>query len=209
MRIIEIILLAFVAVLVSSCKGEEDIRLKLTEADKQMIPYKLGQTVSFINSSGQVFDVTVTEDKTDWWVLDEGVSIDRRAVRLQSEFDNIDIELFVDGCIYADAINFVRISVSDCGLFELYFDSKEGQLLDHTPYEEVYFYDSLKINNKVYYDVVEDKVLDGIRQFFYNKTYGILQVNKNGEPLLTRNHNNEEDTNLRTLHAPPHARAGL
>ena len=198
MKTKRVILLALLAVLASSCKGEEDYRLKLTEVDKQMIPYRLGQTVSFINSSGQVFDATVTEDKTDWWVWDEGLSVDRRTVRLQSEFDNIDIELWVDGYNrYVDSVNFVRIFVRDFGQFWLYYDSKEGQFLDQNPYKKMYFYDSLKINNKVYYDVVEEKVFDDTRQLLYNKTYGILQVNKNGEPLFTRNHNNEEDTNLR------------
>ena len=200
MKTKRVILLALLAVLASSCKGEEDYRLKLTEVDKQMIPYRLGQTVSFINSSGQVFDATVTEDKTDWWVWDEGLSVDRRTVRLQSEFDNIDIELWVNGCDrYVDSINFVRILVRDFSQFRLYYDSKEGGFLEQTPYEEeyFYFYDSLEINNKVYYDVVEDKAFNGATQIFYNKTYGILQVAKNEEIFLTRNHNNEEDTNLR------------
>jgi len=68
-------------------------------------------------------------------------------------------------------------------------------------------YKSLEINGKVYYEVVEQKynstVYDGrggqskvFFQLFYNKTYGILQINRDGENFLTINskENNSPDS---------------
>ena len=62
---------------------------------------------------------------------------------------------------------------------------------DTVRYFSSYFYKSLEINGKVYFDVVELK--DGFtnywfKQLFYNKTYGILQINRDDKNSLTINH---------------------
>jgi hypothetical protein len=202
-----IILLTLLAVLATSCLKFE--RYVLTNVENQMIPYELGQVIGFIDSLGQPFAVTVAEDFILWWARDgreDLEDIEGRRVFLQSELGDFDIVLGIDGNYgnTNDKINIiVRPFNSISGFiygfhFTLSFN-KEGQFFTNTEYNDYkqYFYDSLEINNKIYYDVVDQIVYDCQTYYkykeqlpvrlYYNKTYGILQFEDKDKVLFTIN----------------------
>ena len=168
-----------------------------------MIPYEKGQPVSFIDSPGQTVTLTVTDDVTFWASredLEDFESIERRMVVLQSELGYY-ISLYIHGNYNATNGNKISIGLSlySNGIFDLYCD-KNGQFVisEHNDYKQ-YLYDSLEINGKIYYDVVDRLVgkyrylengeyVSGLSmQLFYNKTYGILQIKKDGKNFLMIN----------------------
>ena len=174
--------LALLTVLVTSCNKPVYMYYELTNVDKQMIPYELGQTVSFIDSEGQPFILTVTTDTTVLFTDREMdnlyLTIYRRVVRLQS--DSLRISLSVTAKYPKDSYNTIDIDIRLIPSVYLHYD-KSGNFLTNT---FNFFHDSIEINGKVYYDVIEQK---GNTQLFYNKTYGILQINRDGENFLTIN----------------------
>jgi len=180
-----LILLAVFAVLVTSCNKPVYKYYELTEVDKQMIPYELEQTVSFIDSEGLPFILTVTQDTT-YYLIDRQMdnlyyAISERVVRLQSE--SLRITLAVEANYSNNKYNTIRVFIS-IGIesvtslrYDISYD-KNGEFSGT-------IHNSIEINGKVYYDVVE-KNGNGI-QLFYNKTYGILQINRDGENFITIN----------------------
>ena len=195
MKLKILIILLLIAVLVSSCARPKEVgRYKLTEADKQMIPYKLGENISFIDSLGQHFVLTVTNDYTAWsrWDFDhdaarelEYVSFEYRVVHLQSKSNNLRIELNVYG-YYGSENHSIRVALS---LFRdrFYFFpyGSDGQFFSDT--------NILEINNKIYNDVVEyiiyqqnypyEDILP--MRLLYNKTYGILQFEQKDKVIFS------------------------
>ena len=205
MKTKKIILLALFAVSAfTNCKGEEYCRSELTEPQRQLIPYEKGAVYSFINSEGQVVDLTVTESKLDWLQLSIGsykgdyASSEVKTVVLQSETADFEIKLqiFSSDCAHNIDYSNLLISINNSRDFDLNADA-EGNFLDGSKYTTpISFYDNLEINKKNYHDVVERKynrtIYDGaggrhqvLMLLFYNKTYGILQINRDGENFLT------------------------
>ena len=198
-----LILLAVTAVLLSSCYRER--RYYLTEAQMQTIPYERGQVISFIFGTGQAVDLTVTERRR--WFRRTGtregdnVSVEIKGVVLRSELNClvIDIELWYGG---------MRIEVIDSDRRRtgfLVFMDGEGNFLNSgwntSGTNSIYFHENLEINNRHYFDVAEINRMTPTQaefgvpgtpripiQLFYNKTYGILQINRDGENFLTINH---------------------
>ena len=87
-----------------SCFNEKIERCPLAEVDKEMITYVLGQTVNFIDSEGQLFVMTVTEQHTEWEAEYKGmVTKQMISVRLQSELCNLEIGIYLrSNCYYYD-----------------------------------------------------------------------------------------------------------
>ena len=210
MKTKKIILLALIAVFASSCKGEEIRRCGLTEAEKQLIPYELKQVVSFINSEGRDIDLTVISSETKWdkekedGISDDYVSFEIKSVILKSDPNNLKIELRIanSDCLYGENNSLLWITINDNWSVFLNSDTEGNFLIDNF----VSFHKSIEINNKVYYDVAEKKynwtTFDGVNgqyQFFYNKTYGILQVNRDGKNFLTLNPKTDEDKENKSL----------
>ena len=182
MRTKKMILLAFVAILISSFKKEFE-RYELPEG---LIPYELGQIISFIDSEGQAIDLIVIENNTEWIQDPDGAfgnytSYEKKTIILKSEANNLEIKLQINWSS-TDRLLFT-IFINNSWEFALTSD-KKGKFL-YNGYN--YFYESLEINGKVYYDVVEHQY-HVFKQLFYNKTYGILQINMGGENFLTINH---------------------
>ena len=215
MRTVNLILLALLAIFAfSSCKGEEICRSELSEEKKQSIPYEKGQVISFINAKRQVIDVTVTESKMKWWQeKEDGFTNDYsstqiKSVTLKSIPSNIEISLEInaDGCLsggpYGDYSS-LNISIENKLGFVLMSDT-EGNLWTNS---NTSFYKSIEINGKVYFDVVEQKIDAAVhygeyfpsKQLFYNKTYGILQINRDGKNFLTINPKTDEDKENKSL----------
>ena len=190
-----LISLALFAILIISCNKIRYWYYELTEVDKQIIPYELGQTVSFIDSEGYPFILTVQQDTT--YLIADRLSgsniykmIGRRVVKLQSE--SLIISLAVEGYSPDDRYNTIDVFISIVELgTSLYYGiryDKKGEFLGSG------IHNSMDINGKVYYDVVECNTSKDVNgqptiptQLFYNKTYGILQINRDGENFLTIN----------------------
>ncbi|MDR2840210.1 MAG: hypothetical protein LBV75_02935 [Paludibacter sp.] len=164
------------AVLVSSCYRVKDLgTFDLTNAQKQVIPYEKGQVISFIDSTGRSIDLTVTESELFWnqgRPNDEGWDYYHYRVKTatlkSAQNSKISFVLMIDAynCFEEDYCKF------EVAAFSFNVDV-EGNFLTGT------FHDSIEINNKVYYDVIEaENTYPNPTQLFYNKTYGILQFKK-------------------------------
>jgi len=191
----KIFTLALFAVLITSCNRPVYEYYLFTDVDKQMIPYELGQTVSFIDSEEQPFILTVTRNTTssvsERMMDNFYIVFSERIVNLQSE--NLRIKLYVVGKNPKDKYNvidvFIGIGVEVNEPYcRIYYD-KEGNFLEQGDNS---IHDSIDIDGKVYYDVVECNTNTSLdwqptipTQFFYNKTYGILQINRDGENFCT------------------------
>jgi len=207
MKTKKIIFLVVLIVLISSCDKEIG-RCDFTEAQLQTVPYEHEQTIGFINSEGNVIDLVVTSKLTWNKVGGDGLfggeySMYRmNSVLLESEPDNIKIRLWNSAynCLLGE----------DYSSLEIYITKFVGGRLEHEVYldfdpdgnflffKDSPFYDSIEINGKVYFDVVEyssnNTIYDGVggkeevfQLVFYNTTYGILQVKRDGENFLTIN----------------------
>jgi hypothetical protein len=65
----KLIFIVFVALLTSGCCNEESIetgRYPLTDAELQLVPYTLGDSIRFIHSKGYEFDFKVTQETLEW-----------------------------------------------------------------------------------------------------------------------------------------------
>ena len=203
------IALTFLSVLIAtySCfNGKEIGRCNFTEEQKQLIPYYKGQIISFIYNTEKNIDLTVTGNILDWVNgRPEGSQHDyikqkRKFVTLRSDQNNLEITLilYAGNCLSDfDYHSWFSISINngEVGNYILELNSA-GSFLSNN---YTFFHNSLKINDINYYNVVENKynkeIFDGkggryevLMQLFYNKTYGILQVNRDGNNFLTINH---------------------
>lgn len=185
----------FILFTTTNCKGDVFCRSELSEAQSQLIPYEKGQVYQFINNEGESIELTVTESKTEPYEMSVGSGNDyalmqvKTAVLKSSSNDlEIEIKIFSNDC--ARQLNYTRliVSINNGRDFALRTDS-DGNFLDD-PF--ISFYENMEINNDIYYNVVEQSYNEGIDgglksiiQLFYNKTYGILQINRGGNNFLT------------------------
>jgi hypothetical protein len=204
--LIPVILLIFFAF---SCDKEIG-RCDLTESQKQLIPYEKDQIISFIDDKGQSFDATVIKSELVWNQTGEGgafheeyITYRRKSVFLESQAKNLDIfvQVFANTtCLSGYGDCSLKIDITDQKSYSkptwVFYLEADTEGVFETDGISVLFYESIEINNKVFHDVIEKKysteVLDGrggkyrqVPQLFYNKTYGILQINIDDENLLT------------------------
>lgn len=186
---------------ICSCSRELK-RCNLTEAQKELIPYEKGQTISFLDKSGQTVNLTVIKSELGWEQDRQGsgfkvdyISCRYISVKLESEPNNFDISLYLKAgdCLSGNDYCSLEIWIPPSphqGYF-VFSSDLEGNLSHNQ-----YFHDSIKINNKVYYDVVECEFLriywsidepEISMQLYYNKMYGILQIIRDVENFLTIN----------------------
>ena len=199
--------MVFFWVFVSSCcKSKEVERWDLSEADKQMIQYDLGETLFFIDSLGQAFSLIVTSNSTTWHTYfiethencEPYRSINVKSVTLLSDNDYVNsISMLVNFNSWGYKSNCIDFQILPLGYFFGLFYDDFGQFITENTYGPQYFYDSLNINNKIYYDVVEREERHNHRynengefislpdQLFYNKEYGILQMKIEGRDFFT------------------------
>ena len=185
-----LITLVLFAVLASSCREDEVVRYyELTEAEKQLIPYTLGQTVNFIDSTGQTFYAVVTKDTMYWQERhydgfpDLYAHENCRKVVLQSDSADFNINISINAKNKS-----IRIEISHLDLVFFLKYNNEGKFVSREPdaVSGQYLHNILKIGSQTYYDVVEENRYN-TRSIFYNKTYGILQVTDKGKVLFTIN----------------------
>ena len=204
MRVINLIILILLAILATSCGGKEIGRCDLTEAQKQLIRYKKGQIICFTDGNGQAVNFSVTESELSWLRqdIDEESSFGsdyytyrRKLVKLESSSNNLEIFLWIDseGCLSEKLLSsfVIAIGYGQPTIWE--FSSWSDAAGNFLIINSATFHESIEINGKVYYDVLEQKNHRDDSRLFYNKTYGILQINRDGENFLTINHKTDEN----------------
>ena len=210
-----LIILTILVVLISSCRTREIAYFKLTDEVKQVIPYEKGDIVSFMDSDGQVINFMVTENITRWAHVSDNnfrndyYSFEIKEATLKSEINNLVIKLKIsnpicdpDDCDPNDVNNDLYILSIGVEYYELGFNNictdRKGDFLTSTYISNdsieisTIFSEFMEINNNVFYNVVESILKNNntqyiYRRLLYSKTYGILQVCKDGEILLTIN----------------------
>ncbi len=177
-----IILIGFmglVVVLLTSCRREEHY-VWLSDIDKQMIPYKLGDTVCFRDAIGDTITLIVKEDKIYWGGYEEYHNVQERYVTLTSK----DIAMYV--WVHGNNLNenTVGVAANYFPMSGIPYDKRTGKLI--APYNATTFYDSLQIGGHIYYDVLEDNTYNDhiLQKCYYNKAYGVLQLRKMGEKYI-------------------------
>lgn len=206
------------AILVASCdicREKEEGRVKFSKMQRQLVPYRKGEVLKFIDKEGQIKDFMVTEVQGDWSHQDifseimcsDYVLFERKHIILASLTDDFKITLWMnmnssdtdengyyngvlrwdESCSIHISIPLERIQENDYLYFALHSD-KNGVVSTDKRHE------SLEINNHVYHDVIEkNKTIETTDnqpifiQLFYVKNYGILQIKVDNENLLMLN----------------------
>lgn len=181
-----IVSVGLVAMTFLGCNKEKH---PLTEVDKQMIPYKMGDTIRFIDENGRLSTFPVVEDRISWEEENAEltpVTYESKQVTLKSERSNQWIWLTISAWTTPHkTTRFISFSEwSFLGAFRIYYDSEGRFRTDVGQYQ--YVYDNIEINGKVYYDVCFVRGWDEAqRELYYNTDYGILQVKNSGRNIFT------------------------
>ena len=192
-----LIILSLFSFILFSCWKREYTYYKITDTDINMIPYRLEQTVNFIDSLELPFVMTVKEDYITWVLYSDIVKGECRSVILQSKKNSLPIELLVGASENEFEKKYISIYINPFGFWIRY--DLDGQFVTDTEGEnKQYFHDSIEINNKIYYNVVEyikvedfgynDEILSKDRlpmRLIYNKTEGILQLEDKDKVLFS------------------------
>ena len=192
-----LITLTLLTALTTLCSCSKEVgRCDLTEAQKQVIPYEKGQVISFTDSAGHTVDFSITERKSEWYkeyygggFIEDHVMYRKEEVTLKNKSNNFEIHFWISaGECFGDGHNnsWLAIKIPPYSIyFELFSCDTKGNFLS----DRDSIHDSIEINGNVYFDVVETNFVHSNYhkdlQFFYNKVYGILQINIDGENFLT------------------------
>ena len=197
------IILTLIAIFATACfdfSGKEIRRCDFTEAQDMVVPYEKGQVISFIYDKGQVIDLIVTEIEQQWnqygvdgGMIEDYITYKFKQIELKSDVNNMEIIFNVTavGCLSGEGENCeIKIFLNPYKGYFMFDSDKDGNFMFFSS-----FHDSIEINSKVYCNVGEAKfnrdVLDSTSppfqemQLFYNKEYGILQINRDSENFLT------------------------
>ena len=155
----KLIIFSLLSVFLISCWEKNIKTYYLSDIDNQMIPYKLGDTVSFIDSLGNSFVMKVTQDIIRLSEMDRE-DTDRkesRYVTLSTESDKIKFSFEIDANCGSN-YNYIHITIHPIIRSSIFGPryNKEGQFFTDTVYnKKQYFHNSIEINNKTYNDVVD------------------------------------------------------
>ena len=180
----QIILLLCMSIVFFSCV-ERTVYSRVTELDRGMIPYHIGDTVRFFNMRKELVTLVVTKDTKYWtWPFDDEVYIEEEQVILESNSGDYKLYVTVNG-LHEDRRYL---------LFSTVFGTKHtGGIVfynlrrDLLPGEQSSIFDSLLIGNHVYYNVSvsDERPLNGHMQGLYNKEYGVLQTMLDEKTVFT------------------------
>lgn len=166
------------AVLLVSCnKNKEEYRY-LTDTARQMAPYQIGDTVYFLDESGQRRMLITTEIEDSWTGADSDLDIwlQTQITRLNAPSQDVYLEVV----IYENS----RISASlSCDgkhywANHLSFNSQTWGF----PYNSL---DSVVINNHLYFDIGIDSLPGSRHAFYYNKSHGVLKITQEDKTVFT------------------------
>lgn len=175
MKFIHFAILLLLAVLASSCGKEKHY---LTDVDKQMIPYQVGDTIYGKDQWGKQKMFTVRNIEMIWstYGYNDYLWEQVQKTHVQTEQADFSFSLVISAWNQGSDIKPLRI-VSNIVYPSMLYD-KNGKFVENV-------YDSLQINDKIYYDVVSAELANNSHQAYYNKTYGVLQIKEYGKTVFT------------------------
>lgn len=173
MKTIQSIILTALTLLVCSCTKEK--HYYLTEMEKQMVPYQIGDTVYVKDSQGKRVILTVKGKETQWESYDYEIKQFQKT-HVQSELGDFSFTVVI--MAKRDCIEVINRTTSR--QIRLWYD-KRGNFISPV-------LDSVIIGNRVYRDVAHRSIVyneNTTEELYYNKTHGVLQIRINGKPTLT------------------------
>ena len=182
-----------------SCCRQPDIetdRFEFTHEDSAMIPYHLGDTIPFIDPGGDMFNFTVVEDRVQWKEFrntcefnccgQEYFSYQWRNTILTSENPKFNIEISTFSNNPPFLIGQLGFLINDESFSNILYDTTNIIICDPAN-AWMNCYDSIQINNAVYYQVIEtyfinpNNPIDSLPirplSFLFNKSEGLLRLN--------------------------------
>lgn len=191
MKTIRWIILISLAVLAFACKPQfNPPQYYLEQADRQMIPYAVGDLVRFVNANNDAENFTTIQDTVWWSFYEEGVSRETQRVTLQSENSAYKFFVTIEGS--GTNRNTLIVGLSDGHPFlvvSFCYDKTTEEFRNIA----TSLYDSLLVGKYVYYKVAMAKTSDynpeeqqeHVRIVYYNKSHGILQLKDDGKTIFT------------------------
>lgn len=180
-------LMAGLSIVCVGCHGI--IYNRLSNTDREMIPYHIGDTVRFVDERGEHVTVVATEEERSWDITSEEfteLQVERLTVRLKSDTGDHSIFLWVKGREANDNAN-RRLGVwTNRGGVELWYNSV-GDITTYYYHTPTIVYDSVVIGGRVYHNVAWAKELSAIgsHEGYYSKTHGLLQMQTDGKTVFT------------------------
>lgn len=185
------------------CHNRNEGNIEMLPAHKSSVPYKDGDTCSFIDKAGNIVRFVVTKrnnwsqkreqegggfvECSDYFLFEEDV-ITLTPVLSHPELSEINLRVSImryygDGWRLRWDNNVCRIEIflGSIGYYpcsDKIRCSQDGVFLTD---EGVVLHETMKINNKIYEQVIEH---NGV---FYNQAYGILKVTQSKKDILTIN----------------------
>jgi hypothetical protein len=190
----------------TSCCNEEDVevaRYNLTESELALIPYTLGQRVTFTHSNGYEFDAFVDDIATEWqqyydfceWYCcgQEYFSYQTKRVLLRSSYPNLRMRFKLSENFYGEysPMN-INFDINHRHIVTIPYDSL-GNFLTEAP--EIFIHDSVSLNGITYHCVaeklfdfhmfVDDKEVNTPYSILYSKSIGLLQIKMSNNETFT------------------------
>ena len=201
MKIKNIIFYIFVICGLSGCeKSVETDRFMLTSNEKDLAPYIQNQNITFIYSNGYAFDFKVTDVKLDlsrqyeipsiMFQSGNYIAYQTKSVTMTSTYPKLTmkIELGYLSHVANETGTYVDLSIDTRKELRVYFNNYYAymnynkDLVFDCKSDSVSCYDSIKINGKIYSNVIESKFYyhsDSIdsspKSVLYN-AHGLIQI---------------------------------
>lgn len=191
----------------SSCcnKSKETARYELSQNELNLLPYKYGDSISFIHSNGYSFDFIVSNEELEWKVDDdfcewfccdnEYFSFQVRSYVLESSYPSLNIRIYIGGDVLGYYLpQTLNLSINFDHNIQFYYDSLTNYICDSTT--KITHYDSISFNNKYFYNVYsKDFDSHGIvnnssgilPQSLYLNNLGIIQIKMSNNETYTIN----------------------
>ena len=158
--------LVIVCLLCIACcneKGTEAARYSLSDKELNLIPYSKNQKINFVHSNGYAFDFVVTENKTEWEILDnfcewnccgiDYISQQYKTTTLTSSYPLMTIRLSIYGNETGLSRNSISLNCNNRYSLSIPYDSTANFIADSV--SKSFLFDSVLINSKTYYHVIE------------------------------------------------------
>lgn len=185
-----IVFLIFLSAFPTCCNEEsiETERVLLSEKEKNLIPYKINQTIKFQHSNGFNFDFQVINDEyslfednyCDECCGGEFTSYQERIVNLKSTVLNLNITLKINSLENINNSKILDVSINNSSGFINYdnnfqFDCSQSNCLDEFTLHNIKFNDVIIIKLEKNWFINENNTLFP-EKIVYNSNFGIIQI---------------------------------
>ena len=161
----------------------------LQEVDKDVVPYRLARTYRFVDGNDNTVTLGVNGIVDNWNTEHDDVWVQYRKFSMFSASGAFSLVIAVCGHEYGENRDSRKLSVSvwpsGLGTVIIKYNSSGEFIKDTGSYEYQQVYDSLLLGDQMYYNVAE-RVKPDSYKVYYNKAYGVLQVQNSEKIVLQR-----------------------